>query len=82
MTEGTHHLLDILGDTAATVDAAAPVAVERRMYRVINQDGLFKQGRHWPCGEQIELPVVTGARLVAAADVEAINEDEANDAAR
>lgn len=68
--EGTHYKVDILGDQAASEDSTAPVLeVEKRIYTVTAKEGIFKAGKLWPEGSDIELPVLTGENLIKANDV-------------
>lgn len=63
----------VIDDGAEPTDSTVPtVKVEMRRYRVIAEGGIFKAGRHWAQGDDVELEAQAGERLEASGDVESI----------
>lgn len=63
-----------VGDETGTVDATGRhgAPVERQAHRVIAEAGIFKNGRTYKKGQEVELDQVTAERAIKAGDVEEI----------
>lgn len=43
---------------------------ERKVYKVVSENGLFKNGKQYDAGAEIELDDKTAANFIAAGDIE------------
>ncbi len=66
----THEVNVVEGADAVDAPGEPVLKREERTYVVTAEAGLTKYGQHWPQGSEIPLEVETGARFVAAGDVE------------